>query len=345
MPQAAPPDSSAHPDLPTHPDFPDHPDLPDLLLPRAMRPEVMEALAARFRLHRLDAAADPGGLLDAVGPRIRGIAAAAHGPIGGRLFDRLPRLEIVASFGVGYDTIDAREAGRRGIVVTNTPDVLTDEVADLAVGLLLAAVRRIPQADRYLRAGRWPEASFPLTATLRERRVGILGLGRIGRAIARRLEGFGVGIAYHGRRPQPDAPYAYHDTLIGLARACDVLMVVAPGGPDTRGVVDAAVLDALGPEGVLVNVARGSLVDEDALVAALRDGRIHAAGLDVFAREPHVPDALLALEGAVLLPHVGSGSHHTRRAMGRLVVDNLVGWFSGKGPVTPVPETPWARSR
>lgn len=313
----------------------------EILLIRPMHAAVMEALARDFRLHRLDTAPDPEALMDAVAPRIRGLAVGAQTRVDGALMDRLPRLEIVANFGVGYDTVDARAAAERGIVVTNTPDVLTDEVADLALGLLLATLRRIPQADRYLRAGHWPKAPFPLTASLRGRRIGILGLGRIGRAIARRLDGFGVAIAYHGRRPQPDVPYAYHPTLLALAQASDVLIVVAPGGADTAKLIDAAVLAALGPEGVLVNVARGSLVDEDALAAALRAGTIQAAGLDVFAAEPHVPEALATLDNTVLLPHVGSASHHTRAEMARLVVDNLVAWFSGRGPLTPVAETPW----
>jgi len=313
----------------------------EILLIRPMHNAVMEALARDFRLHRLDTAPDPEALLAEVGPRIRGLAVGAQTRVDGALMDRLPRLEIVANFGVGYDTVDARAAAQRGIVVTNTPDVLTDEVADLAVGLLLATLRRIPQADRYLRAGHWPKAPFPLSPSLRGRRVGILGLGRIGRAIAQRLEGFGVAIAYHGRRPQGDAPYAYHPTLIGLAEASDVLIVVAPGGADTAKLIGAEVLDALGPEGVLVNVARGSLVDEAALAAALAAGTIQAAGLDVFADEPHVPEALAVLDNTVLLPHVGSASHHTRAEMARLVVENLVSWFAGRGPLTPVAETPW----
>ncbi|WP_375455956.1 2-hydroxyacid dehydrogenase [uncultured Methylobacterium sp.] len=308
---------------------------------KPMLASVAEALAPAFAVHRLDAAPDRDAFLTEVGPRIRGLAVNAQARVDDALMDRLPNLEIVANFGVGYDTIDAAEAGRRGIVVTNTPDVLTDEVADLAVGLLLATVRQIPQADRYLRAGRWPRQPFPLTASLRGRRVGILGLGRIGRAIARRLEGFGVAIAYHGRRPQPEVAYEYHPTLVGMAQAVHVLMVVAPGGPGTEGMVDAAVLEALGPEAILVNVARGSVVDEAALIAALEAGAIHGAGLDVFAAEPHVPERLRALDRVVLLPHVGSGTHDTRAAMGGLVVDNLVSWFSGRGPLTPVAETPW----
>ena len=314
---------------------------PEILMLRPMHPVVAEALGARLTLHRVDGAADPEALLREVAPRIRGLAVGAQTPVDAGLLDRLPKLEIVANFGVGYDTVDARAAAARGVVVTNTPDVLTDEVADLTLGLLLATLRRIPQADRYLRAGRWPQAPFPLSPSLRGRRIGILGLGRIGRAIARRLEGFGVEIAYHGRSRQADVPYAYHPTLVGLAEAVHVLIVVAPGGPETAGLIDAAVLRALGPEGVLINVARGSLVDEAALAAALADGTIQAAGLDVFADEPHVPADLVACDNAVLLPHVGSASHHTRAAMGRLVADNLLSWFEGRGPLTPVAETPW----
>ena len=314
---------------------------PEILMLRPMHTVVAEGLGARHTLHRLDTAADPEALLAEVAPRIRGLAVGAQTPVDAALMDRLPNLEIIANFGVGYDTVDARAAAARGIVVTNTPDVLTDEVADLTLGLLLATLRRIPQAERYLRAGRWPEAPFPLSPSLRGRRIGILGLGRIGQAIARRLEGFGVAIAYHGRSRQADVPYAYHPTLLGLAEAVHVLIVVAPGGPETAGLIDAAVLRALGPEGVLINVARGSLVDEAALAAALREGTIQAAGLDVFAKEPHVPAELIDLDNAVLLPHVGSASHHTRAAMGQLVVDNLLSWFEGRGPLTPVAETPW----
>ncbi|MGY2050415.1 2-hydroxyacid dehydrogenase [Methylobacterium sp. JK268] len=310
---------------------------------RPMMPLVTEALDRHFTLHRAGPDTDPDRLIAEVGPRVKGMAVS-HVQVDDALLDRLPALEIVANFGVGYDTIDAAACGRRGIVVTNTPDVLTDEVADLTLGLLLATVRQIPQVDRYLRAGKWLEKPYPLTATLRGRHVGILGLGRIGRAIAHRLEGFGVTIAYHGRRRQEDVSYAYHPTLLDLARAVDVLIVVAPGGPETRNIVDAEVLAALGPTGILINVARGTLVDEEALVQALKDGTIHSAGLDVFADEPRVPAELIAQEHAVLLPHVGSASVHTRDAMGQLCVDNLVSWFSGKGPLTPVAETPWPRT-
>jgi len=219
--------------------------------------------------------------------------------------------------------------------------VLDDEVADTAMALTIMAVRRLPQAERFLREGKWVENSFPLTASLRGRTMGILGLGRIGRAIADRAKSFGLDIAYHGRREQPDVPYRYHASLLDMAKACDILMVAAPGGPETRRLVDAEVLRALGSDGVLINIARGSLVDEQALIEALRTGVILAAGLDVLDNEPHVPAELIALDNAVLLPHVGSASVKTRRAMADCVVDNLVAWSEGRPPLTPVAETPW----
>ena len=314
----------------------------DILMTKPMLPSIMDALGQQFTLHRLWEMPDPDSFLAQTGSRIRGLATgASHGMTGSALLDQLPNVEIVASYGVGYDNVDVAEAARREIVVTNTPDVLNEEVADLTIGLLIATLRQIPQADRYLREGRWPAANFPLSPTLRGRRVGIVGLGRIGKAIAKRLEGFGVVVSYHGRNRQNDVTHAYHPTIVGLADASDVLIVITPGGASTRHLIDAPVLKALGPEGVLINVARGSVVDEQALVEALQSGTILAAGLDVFDNEPHVPQALIACENVVLLPHIASASVHTRRAMGQLLVDNLSAWFSNKGPLTPVPETPW----
>jgi lactate dehydrogenase-like 2-hydroxyacid dehydrogenase len=314
--------------------------IPDILMIAPMPPSVIGALASRFTLHRLWEQAGPDAYLAEVAPRIRGLAAnTLAGPVTPALLDRLPALEIIASFGVGYEHIDAADAARRGIVVTNTPGVLDDEVADLTLGLLLATVRRLPQADRFLREERWEKGAFPLSPTLRGRRIGILGLGAIGKAIARRLEGFGVAIAYHARHPQPDIAYAYHPTPVALAAASDVLIVVVPGGAATRHMVDAEVLMALGSDGILINVARGSVVDEAALLLALDDGTILAAGLDVFADEPHVPRGLMAHPNTVLLPHLGSATHATRAAMGQLVVDNLVSWFERGEAVTPVKES------
>jgi lactate dehydrogenase-like 2-hydroxyacid dehydrogenase len=315
----------------------------DVLMMGSMLPIVTETLADRVHVHRLWEAADRAALIREVGPRIRGVATSpGHGRFDATLMDTLPKLEIIASFGVGYDHVDAAEAARRGIIVTNTPDVLNDEVADTALGLLLATVRQLPQADRYVREGRWLDKNFPLTATLRERKAGILGLGRIGKAIAKRLEAFGLPVAYHGRSRQPDVPYTYYPTLVGLAEAVDVLIVITPGGAETKNLVNAEVLRALGPDGILINVARGSVVDEPALIEALRSKTILSAGLDVFVNEPKVPQELIDMEHVVLLPHVGSASVHTRNAMSKLVADNLVSWFAGKGPLTPVAETPWS---
>jgi lactate dehydrogenase-like 2-hydroxyacid dehydrogenase len=282
--------------------------------------------------------------LHRVGPSVRGLASSYAARVDATLLDKLPRLEIVAHFGVGYDTVDVAAAAARGVVITNTPDVLTEEVADTALGLLLCAVRELPQADRYLRAGSWMRGPYRLTDTLQGKTVGIFGLGRIGKAIARRCEAFGLGIAYHGRTRQPRAPYRYCASLLALAGEADVLVVTAPATAETRNAVDAGVLAALGPTGVLINVARGSLVDEEALVRALSSGTIRGAGLDVFAREPHVPDELMAMDNVVLLPHVGSASIATRNAMATLVAENLVSWFAGRGPLTPVPETPYPRA-
>lgn len=313
----------------------------DVLVTGSMQPVVIETLESACTVHRLWEAADRDAFLREVGPRIRGVATSpGHGAANEALFDQLPRLEILASFGVGYDNVDVAAAARRGIVVTNTPDVLNDEVADLALGLLLATVRQLPQADRYLREGRWLSSPFPLTATLRGRKVGIVGLGRIGKAIAQRVEAFGLSVSYHGRSRQAEVSYPYYPTARDLAEACDVLIVITPGGASTKHMIDAEVLKALGPNGILINVARGSVVDERALIEALRSRTILSAGLDVFEDEPRVPQDLIDIGHAVLLPHVGSATDHTRAAMGKLVADNLVSWFSGKGPLTPVPETP-----
>ncbi len=316
-----------------------------VLMPAPMMPMIADGIAKALPLRRLWEEKDRDAALNSIADQITGMAAGGgHQPIDASFMQRFPKLKIISSFGVGYDHIDAAWAGRNGIIVTNTPDVLNEEVADTALGLLLSTIRQLPQADKYLRAGKWLEKPFPLTHTLQGRTMGILGLGRIGKSIARRAEAFGVKIVYHGRNPQPDVPYLYFPTLVGMAKACDILMVITPGGPGTRNLVNGDVLEALGANGVLINVARGSVVDEPALILALQKGTILAAGLDVFADEPRVPHELIAMDNVVLLPHVGSGSHHTRNAMGQLVVDNLVHFASGKGPLTPVAETPWNAS-
>jgi lactate dehydrogenase-like 2-hydroxyacid dehydrogenase len=308
----------------------------DILLIGPLRPVLAKGLAA---LTVLDGIADRDIALDSVGAMA---VSAPLRPVDDALLARLPALELISSFGVGYDHIDAAAAAKRGIVVTNTPDVLTDEVADTAIGLLLCTVRELPQAERYLRAGKWPHGNYPLTrATLRNRSVGMVGMGRIGIAIARRLDAFGVPVVYHTRHRRPEVAYRHYPRLIDMARAVDTLVVIVPGGPATKDMIDANVLDALGPDGIVVNLARGSVIDEPALVAALRDHRIMAAGLDVFVNEPDVPAALLAMDNVVLLPHVGSASIFTREQMDQLVVDNILAWAAGKPPLTPVPETPF----
>ena len=304
--------------------------------------DVERQLESTFEVHRATGAAID-GLVARHGPAIRAVATRGRDRFDAALLARLPALEIIANFGVGYDSIDLDAAARRGIVVTNTPDVLNDEVADLAVALLLATVRRLPQADRFVRSGRWLQGNFPLGPTLRDRTVGLVGMGRIGKRIAQRLSAFEVPIVYHSRTARPDVPYRHYPELLAMAKDVDTLLAILPGGPATKGLIDAAVLAALGPDGILINVARGSVVDEPALVEALLSETILAAGLDVFADEPRVPQPLLELDNVVLLPHVGSATRHTRGLMGRLVVDNLLSWFEGRGPLTPVPETPWPR--
>ncbi len=253
------------------------------------------------------------------------------------LIDALPRLAAIVNFGVGYDTTDVHAAGARGIAVSNTPDVLTDCVADTAVGLMIDTLRGFSASDRFVRAGRWPAGNYPLTRQVSNTRVGIIGLGRIGGAIAHRLTAFGCAISYHNRRQVPDSPFAYVGSPQELAAGVDVLVVAAAGGSQTRHLVDAATLAALGPQGYLINVARGSVIDEDALVAALVDGRLAGAGLDVFAHEPEVPEALLSLDNVVLLPHVGSATVQTRAAMEELTLRNLDSFLTSGELVTPVP--------
>jgi lactate dehydrogenase-like 2-hydroxyacid dehydrogenase len=305
----------------------------------AIMPIVDETLDARFEVFR-DTDQPLEDIIDTHGAEIAAIVTRGRSRTDDALLARLPKLELIANFGVGYDSIDVTAAAKRGVIVTNTPDVLNDEMGDFTVGLLLATVRALPQAERHLRAGHWTERPFPLGNTLRGRSIGIAGMGRIGRIVAKRLSGFDLPIAYHARNKIPDLAYPHYPDLTALAAAVDVLIVVLPGGPATRNMIDAKVLAALGPNGILINVARGSVVDEPALIAALRDKTILAAGIDVFAAEPHVPAELIAMDHVVLLPHVGTATHHTRGLMADLVIQNVVSWFAGSGPVTPVAETP-----
>jgi lactate dehydrogenase-like 2-hydroxyacid dehydrogenase len=288
-------------------------------------------LDADYSLHRLWEAADQEALIAEVGPRIRGVVTNGIAGIKGALIERLPALEIIAVLGVGVDSVDLQTAKGQGVRVTNTPDVLTIGVAELALAILLDVARKITWNDRYLREGRWPkEGDPPLSSSLSGRTLGVLGMGRIGQAIAARAAVFGMDIIYGGPNRKPDLPYDYHGDPVELARAADVLMIACKGGAETAGLVSAEVIDAVGPDGWLINVSRGSVVDQPALIAALEAGRLGAAGLDVFAHEPEVPAALIAMDNVVLQPHQGSASVETRDAMGDLVLANLAAHFAGK---------------
>src|SRR5579864_3971810 len=314
----------------------------DVLVYGPNKPIVDKGFSDQYVLHPFETRADLDRVSPAVASRIHG-AAVTYSTVrcDGAVMAMFPKLEIVASFGVGYDHVDANYAREHNIVVTNTPDVLTEEVADVAMGLLISTLREFVKADRYLRSGHWLTQNFPLSAgSLRDRTVGIVGMGRIGQAIARRLEASLVPVVYHSRNPVGGVKYKHYPDLIEMAKAVDTLVAIVPGGPSTAKMINADVLKALGPRGVLINVARGSVVDEEALIAALKSGAILAAGLDVFEKEPNVPDELKSMQNVVLLPHIGSASVVTRNAMDQLVVDNLKTWFAGKPPLTPVAETP-----
>jgi lactate dehydrogenase-like 2-hydroxyacid dehydrogenase len=299
-------------------------------------PPSFESMERDFTVHKLWQAKDRAALLAEVGGRIRGIQTTGGHGADAKLMDALPKLEIISCFGVGVDAVDLNAAKQRGVIVTNTPDVLNECVADLAMGLTLATLRRISLGDRYVRADSWLKGALPLAEKVGGKTMGILGYGRIGKAIAKRAEAFGMHIVYHGRKPQAGVTHKYYPKLVDMALDCDVLMVICPGGAATRHMVNAEVLKALGPAGTLINVARGSVVNEPALVKALADGTLGAAGLDVFEAEPRVPEALFAMDNVVLQPHVGSATHETRKAMGDLTVDNLRAHFSGKPVLTPV---------
>jgi len=319
---------------------------PDVLLVGAKKPVIVTGLQDKVTLHPLADAKDSGAFIDSIAGQVRAIAVSltAH-KIDAELMQRLPKLELVSTFGVGYDHVDAKWAGAHGITVTNTPGVLNEEVADTALGLLLSTVRELPQAERFLRAGKWPSGNYPLTDTLRNRTVGLVGMGRIGQAIARRIDAFGVPVVYHSRTQQRDVKYKYYPELIDMARDVDTLLAIVPGGASTQNMINKDVLEALGPRGILINMARGSVVDENALIEALKNKTIRSAGLDVYVNEPQVPPDLLAMDHIVLFPHLGSGSIYTRKAMDQLVVDNVLAWATGEPPLTPVPETPWPPKR
>ncbi|KAG2594701.1 hypothetical protein PVAP13_5KG010412 [Panicum virgatum] len=311
-----------------------------VLLLHPMNAYLEQELDRRCRLHRFWEA-PPGAprdeFLRAHAGSIRAVVGNASYGADAALIDALPALEIVASFSVGIDRVDLAKCRERGIRVTNTPDVLTDDVADLAVGLAIAVLRRIPQADRYVRAGQWKaKGDYALTTRFSGKRVGIIGLGRIGLAIARRVEAFDCPVNYYQRTKQAYPNYSYYPSVVELAASSDVLVVACPLNAATRHIVNREVMDALGPKGVLINIGRGPHVDEAELVAALAEGRLGGAGLDVFEDEPHVPEALLGMDNVVVVPHVGSGTYETRKAMADLVLGNLEAHVLNKPLLTPV---------
>ena len=309
---------------------------PVVLTAAKLWPPMMAALNEAFEVHDRVHQSDPAALA-AIAPRVRGIAASGESKVPRELIAQLPALEIISVFGVGYDGVDVAAARERGIAVTHTPNVLNDEVADLAIALTLAVSRRIVEADRYVRSGQWPKGPMPLARKVSGTRMGIVGLGRIGQAIATRAEAFGMSVAYTSRSAKPGVAYRYFPTAEALAAEVEFLVVITPGGAGTRKLIDARVLAALGKKGYLVNVARGSVVDEAALVEALQSGTIAGAGLDVFEDEPNVPPALIALDNVVLVPHIGSATWQTRQAMADLAFGNLQAHFAGKPPLSPVP--------
>lgn len=296
----------------------------------------MQALQDTYVVHDRTHLQDPAQFAS-IAPRIRGIAASGESKVGAELLAQLPALEMISVFGVGYDGVDVAAARARGVPVTNTPDVLTEEVADLGIALMLSIARRIPQADKFVRAGSWPSGPFPLARKVSGARLGIVGLGRIGQAIADRAAAFGMSIAYTTRTRRDDSPYTYYPSAEALAGQVDFLMVITPGGEGTRGLINAQVLAALGPKGYLINVARGSVVDQPALVHAVTTGVIAGAALDVFADEPNVPVELRECDNVVLTPHMASGTWETRGAMADLAFANLAAHFAGKPLLTPVP--------
>jgi lactate dehydrogenase-like 2-hydroxyacid dehydrogenase len=305
----------------------------EILLITSLLPSIDEKLSATYRVHR----AKPDAVPPDVAARVRAVVSA--GGVPGALIDQLPKLEIISLVSVGYDGIDFPRVTARKLPVTNTPDVLNDDVADLSIALMVMAARRLAAADKYVRDGKWLKGAMPLARKVSRKKLGIVGLGRIGRDIARRAEAMDMEISYTNRRPVEGSPYRFVPRLLDLARENDFLIVIASAGPDATGMINRDVLEALGPDGILVNVSRGRVVDEPALVEALKSGKLGGAGLDVFVDEPAVPAELLAMDNVVLTPHVGSATHETRAAMGQLALDNLAAWFAGKPLLTEVPET------
>ena len=317
--------------------MPDHLSTADVLCVAKLPPALLQDLAQACTLHDRLHESDPASFAR-VAPRIRGIAASGDSRVDARLIAALPALRIISVMGVGYDGIDVAAAKAAGVMVTHTPGVLDDDVADLGIALMLAWARQVPLADRYVRAGRWPQGALALGRKFSGARLGLVGIGRIGQAIARRALAFDMDIAYTARTPRPELPYRWYSDAAALAERSDYLLVITPGGAHTKHLIDARVLRALGAKGCLVNIARGSVVDEGALIEALRSGTIAGAALDVYANEPNIDPALLGLEQVVLTPHIGSATAATRGAMADLARANLLAGLAGDAVLTPVPE-------
>jgi lactate dehydrogenase-like 2-hydroxyacid dehydrogenase len=309
---------------------------PEILILVPIYAPTLAALEREYTVHKLWAARDPGALVKEVSGKVRGVVTTGSSGMSGSLFEALPRLEIVACFGTPHGTVDLAVAKERGVVVTNTPDSISGDVADLAMGLIVAVMRRIAEADRFVRAGRWPSGLLSPGSGIGGKTCGIIGLGAIGLRIAQRAEAFGMSVCYHGPRRKEGVAYAYYPDLAALAQESDCLVVACRSTPQTSGLVDARILDALGPEGYLVNVARGPIVDEQAFLAALREKRIAGAGLDVFWDEPRVPAELTKMEQVVLAPHIGSTTREVREERGVKVLANLRAHFAGQPVPTPL---------
>jgi len=310
----------------------------ELLAIGGMTPRMMEAFARNFVVYEMAAIGDPESFLREKGEGIEAIATYGAEKVPASLIDALPNLKMISCYGVGYDGIDTAKAVERGVVVTHTPNVLNDDVANTAILLMLAVSRQLVRDDRWVRSGNWKaKGAAPLTRSIEGKPVGIVGLGRIGETIAEKLQAFSCKVSYHSRNRR-DVPYAYYSDLRQMAEEVDYLVVITPGGAATRHLVNREVMDALGPEGTLINVARGTVIDEAEMVAALREGRLGYAGLDVFEAEPHVPEELFTMDNVVLLPHVGSATAETRQAMGDLTVENIERFFAEGTVTTPVPE-------
>ncbi len=310
---------------------------PDVLAVAKLHPFYQKALESVFTVHDRTHVTDPAAFA-ALAPRIVGVAGTGEAGVPRSLLSQLPHAKVVSVFGVGYDGVDVPAAIEHGIPVTHTPDVLTDDVADLAMGLVLSVGRTIPQADKFVRAGQWPNGPIALARKVSGARMGIVGMGRIGKAIAKRASGFGMSIAYTARTEKTDSGYRFFASAAALAAQVDFLVVITPGGAGTHHLINAEVLKALGPRGFLINVARGSVVDEQALIQALQNGTIAGAGLDVFANEPNVPEALWTMGNVVLTPHMASATTETRQAMADLAFANMQAGISGQPLRTPVPE-------